>query len=111
MVRQHILQLFSEASQGALLVNVSELPAPSGSEMCNSIWAVYQPGFQLSSEIPMKDLAIWLGKQVGMTLTCMARLEEYTARALAKTAHSSASQLGKHLHEIARSKDHLDCQK
>ena len=33
MVRQHILQLFGEAGQWASLVNTSELPAPSGSEM------------------------------------------------------------------------------
>ena len=56
----------------------------------------------------MKDLAIWLGKQAGVTYTHVAKLEEYTAHALAKTAHSSASQLRKHLHEMARTKDHLD---
>ena len=32
-------------------------------------------------------------------------------RALAKMAHSSASQLGKCLHEMAWTKDCLDCQK
>ena len=69
MVRQCILQLFSEASQWASLVDASELPVPSGSEMWKSIWAVYEPGSQPSLEIPMKDLAIWLGKQVGVTLT------------------------------------------
>ena len=31
--------------------------------------------------------------------------------ALAKMAHSSTSRLGKHLHEMARTKDCLDCQK
>ena len=90
MVRQCILQLFSEASQWASLVNASELPAPSGSKMWNSIWAVYEPGSQPSLEIPMKDLAIWLGKQAGVTFTHVARLEEYAAHALAKTAHRSA---------------------
>ena len=44
-------------------------------------------------------------------LTHTAKLEEYAAHALAKTAHSSASQLGKHLHETAQTKDHLDCWK
>ena len=111
MVRQHILQLFSEAGQWASLVNASKLPVHSGSKMRNSIQAVYKPGSQPSSEIPMKDLAIWLGKQVGVTLTCTARLEEYAAHALDKTAHSSTSRLRKHLHEMARTKDCLDCWK
>ena len=35
-------------------------------------------------------------------------LVTYAARALAKTAHSSASWLGKHLHETAWTKDHFD---
>ena len=38
-----------------------------------------------------EDLAIWLGKQVGVTLTHVAKLEEYAAHALANTAHSSTS--------------------
>ena len=58
MVRQHILQLFGEAGQWALLVNPSKLPAPSSSKMWNAIWAVYEPRSQPSLEIPMKDLAI-----------------------------------------------------
>ena len=105
MVRQHILQLFGEASQWASLVNASKLPAPSGSKMQNSIWAIYEPGSQPSLEISMKDLAIQLGKQVGVTYT---QLEEYAMHALAKTVHSTASQLRKRLHEMARSKDHLN---
>ena len=108
MVRQRILQLFSEAGQWASLVNTSKLPVHSGSKMRNSIQAVYKPGSQPSSEIPMKDLAIWLGKQVGVTLTCTARLEEYAAHALDKTAHSSTSQLRKRLHKMARTKDCLN---
>ena len=56
----------------------------------------------------LKELAIWLGKYAGVTLTHVAKVEEYTAHALAKTAHSSTSQLGKHLHETAWTKDHLD---
>ena len=62
MVQQHILQLFSEASQWALLINLSKLPAPSSSNLCNLILAMYEPGDQSPLEIPMKDLAIWLGK-------------------------------------------------
>ena len=73
--------------------------------MWNSIQAVYEPGSQPSLEIPMKDLAIQLGKQVGVTYT---QLEEYAMHALAKTVHSTASQLRKRLHEMARSKDHLN---
>ena len=48
---------------------------------------------------------------MGVTLTCAAKVEEYVACALAKTAHSSASQLGKHLHEMAQTKDRLNRQK
>ena len=63
---------------------------------------------QLTVDMPLKDLAIWLGKYVGVTLTHAAKVEEYAAHALAKTAYSSASWLGKHLHETAWTKDHLD---
>ena len=59
----------------------------------------------------LKDLAIWLGKYAGVTLTCAAKIEEYMVHALAKMAHSSTSRLGKHLHEMAQTKDCLDCQK
>ena len=64
---------------------------------------------QLKADMPLKDLAIWLGKFVGVTLTHAAKIEEYMVHALAKTAHSSASQLGKHLHEMAWTKDCLNC--
>ena len=46
---------------------------------------------QLKADMPLKDLAIWLGKFVGVTLTRMAKIEEYMAHALAKMVHSSAS--------------------
>ena len=105
------MQLFSEAGQWASLVDTSELPAPCSSELCDSIQTEYKSGSQPSVEILMKDLAIWLGKQVGVTLTHTAKLEEYAVHALAKMAHSSASQLGKHLHKMARTKDCLDHQK
>ena len=59
----------------------------------------------------LRDLAMWLGKYAGVTLTRAARIEEYAVRALAKMAHSSASQLGKCLHKTAQTKDCLDCQK
>ena len=65
----------------------------------------------LKAEMLLRDLAIWLGKYAGVTLTHAARIEEYAVRALAKMAHSSASRLGKHLHETAQTKDRLDRQK
>ena len=65
----------------------------------------------LKAEMSLRDLAIWLGKYVGVNLTRTARIEEYAACALAKTAHSSTSRLGKHLHETAQTKDRLDRRK
>ena len=65
----------------------------------------------LKADMLLKDLAIWLGQYAGVTLTCGTKIEEYVARALAKMAHSSASLLGKHLHETAWTKDCLNCQK
>ena len=65
----------------------------------------------LKAEMLLRDLAIWLGKYAGVTLTCTARIEEYAVCALEKMAHSSTSQLGKHLHETAWTKDCLNCQK
>ena len=65
----------------------------------------------LKVEMSLRDLAMWLGKYAGVTLTHTARIEEYAVHALAKTAHSSTSQLGKHLHETAQTKDHLNRQK
>ena len=59
----------------------------------------------------LKDLAIWLRKCAWVTLTRAAKIEEYAACALAKTAHSSPSRLGKCLHEMAQTKDCLDRQK
>ena len=66
---------------------------------------------QLTADMPLKDLTIWLGKHAGVTLTHTARGEEYAACDLDKIAHSSTSQLGKRLHETAWTKDHLDHQK
>ena len=63
----------------------------------------------LKVDMSLKDLAIWLGKYVGVNLTHTAKIEEYVARALAKTVHSSTSQLGKCLHEMAQTKDRLNC--
>ena len=62
----------------------------------------------LKADMLLKDLAIWLGKYAGVNITCTAKIEEYAAHALAKTAHSSASQLGKRLHETAWTKDCLN---
>ena len=64
-----------------------------------------------SADMLLKDLATWLGKYAGVTLTCTAKIEEYVAGALTNTAHSSASQLGKCLHEMAWTKDRLNCRK
>ena len=90
MVRQHIMQLFSVAGQWASLIEASELLVVSSSVMHNSIQATYEPGSQPPLEIPMKDLAIWLGKYAGVTYTHVACLEEYTTCALTKMAHSNA---------------------
>ena len=46
---------------------------------------------QLKADMLLKDLAIWLGKYAGVTLTHVPKIEEYAAHALAKMAHSSAS--------------------
>ena len=75
----------------ASLVDASKLPAPCSRELCHSTQTEYKFVSQLTADMPLKDLAIWLGKYVGVTLTCMAKIEEYAAHALAKTAHSSAS--------------------
>ena len=108
MIRQWLMQLFGEAGQWASLVDASKLLAPHSSELHNSTRTEYKFVSLLKAEMSLRDLAIWLGKYAGVTLTRAARIEEYTVHALAKTAHSSASQLGKHLHEMAQTKDHLD---
>ena len=102
------MQLFGEASQWASLVDASKLPAPHSSELRNSTQTEYKFVSLLKAEMLLRDLAIWLGKYAGVTLTCAARIEEYAVHALAKMAHSSASRLGKRLHEMARTKDCLD---
>ena len=111
MIRQWLMQLFGEASQWASLVNASKLPAPHSSELCSSTRTEYKFMSLLKVDMLLNDIAIWLGKYAGVNLTHAAKIEEYAVRALAKMAHSSASQLGKCLHEMARTKDHLDCQK
>ena len=111
MIRQQLMQLFGEAGQWASLVDASKLPTPSSSELRNSTRTEYKFVSQLKADMPLKDLAIWLGKCAGITLTRAAKIEEYAVHALAKTAHSSASQLRKHLHETAWTKDRPDCRK
>ena len=91
MIRQWLMQLFGEASQWASLVDASKLPAPHSSKLHNSTQTEYKFLSLLKAEMSLRDLAIWLGKYAGINLTCAARIEEYTARALAKMAHSSAS--------------------
>ena len=85
------MQLFGEAGQWASLVDTSKLPAPHSSELHNSTQTEYKSVSLLKAEMSLRDLAIWLGKYAGVTLTRAARIEEYAVCALAKTAHSSAS--------------------
>ena len=91
MIRQRLMQLFGEASQWASLVDASKLPAPHSSELHHLAQTEYKFMSQLTADMPLKDLAIWLGKYAGVTLTHMAKIEEYAAHALAKMAHSSTS--------------------
>ena len=65
----------------------------------------------LKADMLLKDLATWLGQYAGVMLTHATKIEEYVVHALSKTTHSSASLLGKHLHEMARTKDCLDRRK
>ena len=95
-------------SQQASLINANELLTPSSSELHDLIQATYKPGTQLPLEIPMKDLAIWLGKYAGMTYIHMTCLEGYAMCTLSKTVHTNAAHIDKHLHEMAKSKDHLN---
>ena len=108
MIRQQLMQLFGEAGQWASLVDASKPPAPHSSELCSSTRTEYKFMSLLKADMPLKDLATWLGQYVGVTLTCATKIEEYVACALAKTAHSSTSRLGKCLHEMAQPKDHLN---
>ena len=91
MIRQRLMQLFGEAGQWASLVDASKLPAPHSSELRNSMRTEYKFVSLLKAEMSLRDLAMWLGKYAGVTLTCAARIEEYAVPALAKTAHSSTS--------------------
>ena len=91
MIRQRLMQLFGEASQWASLVDASKLPAPHSSKLHNSTQTAYKFVSLLKAEMSLRDLAMWLGKYVGVTLTRTARIEEYAVHALAKMAHSSAS--------------------
>ena len=108
MIRQRLMQLFGEASQWASLVNTSKLPAPHSSELRNSTQTEYKFMSLLKVGMSLRDLAIWLGKYAGVNRTHAARIEEYLTHALAKTAHSSTSRLGKCLHETAQTKDCLN---
>ena len=68
MIRQWLMQLFGGAGQWASQVDTSKLPTPSSSELHNSTWTEYKFISQLKAEMPLKDLAIWLGKCAGITL-------------------------------------------
>ena len=91
MIRQQLMQLFGEAGQWASLVDASKLPTPCSSDLHHSTRTEYKFMSQLTADMPLKDLAIWLGKYAGVTLTHTAKIEEYAMCALAKTAHSSTS--------------------
>ena len=108
IMRQQLMQLFGEASQWASLVDAGKLLSPHSSELCHSTQTEYKFVSLLKADMPLKDLATWLGQYVGVTLTRATKIEKYVVRALAKTAHSSTSLLGKHLHKMARTKDRLD---
>ena len=109
MIRQWPMQLFGEAGQWASLVDASKLLAPHSSKLRSSTRTEYKFMSLLKADMLLKDLAIWLGQYAGVTLTRAAKIEEYAVHALAKMAHSSASQLGKWLHETAQTKDCLNC--
>ena len=85
------MQLFGEADQWASLVDASKLPAPCSSKLHHLARTEYKFMSLLTVDMPLKDLAIWLGKYLGVTLTHVAKIEEYASHALAKTAHSSTS--------------------
>ena len=108
MIRQQLMQLFGEVGQWASLVDTSKLLTPRSSKLRNSTQTEYKFMSQLKADMLLKDLAIWLGKCVKVTHTHVAKIEEYVVHALAKTVHSSTSQLGKHLHKTAWTKDRLD---
>ena len=91
MIRQQLMQLFGEGGQWASLVDTSKLPAPHSSKLRKFTLTEYKFVSLLKAEISLRDLAIWLGKYAGVNITCAARIEEYMACALAKTAHSSTS--------------------
>ena len=74
MMRQRLMQLFGEASQWASLVDVSELLAPHSSELHNSAQTEYKSRSQPTVDMLLKDLAIWLGKCAGVTLTPTAKV-------------------------------------
>ena len=110
MIRQRLMQLFGEAGQWAPLVDTSKLPSPHSSKLRSSTQTdEYKFMSLLKADMLLKDIAIWLGQYVGVTLTRATKIEEYMAHALAKMAHSSASLLGKHLHKMAQTKDRLNC--
>ena len=111
MIRQWLMELFGEAGQWASLVDAGKLLSPHSSELHSSTRTEYKFMSLLKADMPLKDVATWLGQYVGVTLTHTTKIEEYVVHALAKTAHSSTSQLGKCLHKMAQTKDCLDHQK
>ena len=85
------MQLFGEASQWVSLVDASKLPAPHSSKLRSSTRTESKFMSLLKADMPLKDLATWLGQYAGVSLTHATKIEEYAAHALAKMAHSSTS--------------------
>ena len=65
MIRQQLMQVFGEAGQWASLVDASKLLALHSSKLCNSTQTEYKFMSQLTVDMLLKDLAIWLAKYVG----------------------------------------------
>ena len=101
MVRQHILQLFSEVSQWASLVNTSELPAPSVSVKDQS----------LSSGVVQKDTSARYPEvlnRVWLQLMCCALLINLVPNFRARSKVGTRSEIGARLEERARSRIYVD---
>ena len=76
MIRQWLRQLFGEAGQWASLVDASKLPAPHSSALCSSTQTEYKFMSLLKADMPLKDLASWLGQYAGVKLTHATKIEE-----------------------------------
>ena len=101
------MQLFSKTRQWASLTQNVEQYWPSSDTLYTSILAMFEPGKHAPLDIPMGELALWLGKYTGITHDRTLWVEAYTTCALSKAPHSNAARLGKYHQETAMVKDHL----